>query len=87
MARQTKTINFSLSEANNMQETWILENDKLGNGLPDRPRVGGSDVIPVRHVRRNRRKNKMAEEEDELIVWLRQQEILVCEHLHANIRM
>ena len=29
----------------------------------------------------------MAEEEDELIVWLRQQEILVCEHLYANIHM
>jgi ribosomal protein L28 len=76
LARQTKTINFSLSEANSVQETWILERDKHGGVLSDGPTVGKSDAGPLKPVRRQRRKNKMADaEEDELTMWLRQQEI------------
>ena len=79
VARQTKTINFSLSEANSVQETWILERDKHGGVLSDGPTVGKSDAGPLKPVRRQRQKNKMADaEEDELTMWLRQQEISVC---------
>ena len=82
VARQTKTIAFSLSEPNAVQENWILdtpkEEDKLMAGLPSSVVKSKEDVgtskMSNRQRRRRRRRKSLNEEEDEddMASWLQQ---------------
>lgn len=82
VARQTKTIAFSLSEPNAVQENWILEapkeEDQLLAGLPNsvvksKEDVGTSKRGNRRRRRRRRRKSQDEEgDEDDMVTWLQQ---------------
>ena len=81
VARQTKTIAFSLSEPNAAQENWILdtpnEEDQLQSALPGSVVKRKEDVGSFKtgnRQRRRRRRGKTSDEEDEddMVTWLKQ---------------
>ena len=82
MARQTKTIAFSLSEPNAAQENWILdtpkEEDELLTAMPGSfvksREVVGTSKMDNRQRKRSRRGKTLDKErdEDDMATWLKQ---------------
>lgn len=81
MARQTKTIAFSLSEPNAAQENWILdtpkeENEMLtalpGSLVKSREEVGASKTDNRQRRSRRGRTSDKERDEDDMATWLKQ---------------